>query len=58
MLERITIQIPREAKESLRKECFEKRTSYREIVGTLILEHYGIGKEVKKSKREDSKNAG
>lgn len=40
MLERITIQVPREIKEQLRKECFEKRTSYREILGAMLAKRF------------------
>ena len=55
MLERITVQIPSVAKESLRKECYENRTSYREIINQMIIDRYGLGCESeKKGKRKKS----
>lgn len=55
MLERITVQIPSVAKESLRRECYENRTSYREIISQMIIDRYGLGSESeKKEKRKKS----
>lgn len=55
MLERITVQIPSVAKESLRKECYENRTSYREIISQMIIDRYGLSSESEKREKQKKK---
>lgn len=54
MLERITVQIPSVAKESLRRECYENRTSYREIISQMIIDRYGLGSESEKREKQET----
>lgn len=57
MLERVTIQIPREVKDSLRKECFDRRTTYREVISTMLFDRYGIKAEGKPKLKPTKKEA-
>lgn len=57
MLERVTIQIPREVKDSLRKECFDRRTTYRDVISSMLFERYGHSPEGKGKKKPAKKDA-
>lgn len=57
MLERVTIQIPREVKDSLRRECFDRRTTYRDVISSMLFERYGLTPEGKKKKSQSKKEA-